>query len=122
MNLQIAGRNEEYQGGFSETTPKIAVLWTPTDQLALRASFGTSFRGPSISQAGASTQIGGFGQRRVTIGDTEYGAMGGGWRFPFLTSPNADLLPQTSDNISLGFDYQISDRIDVGASWVSIEF
>ena len=48
--------------------------------------------------------------------------MGGGWRFPFLTSPNAALLPQTSDNISIGFDYSINDRIDVGASWVSIEF
>ena len=122
IDLQIAARNEKYDGGFSETTPKIAVLWTPTDQLALRASFGSSFRGPSISQSDASTLIGGFGPRRVTIDQIEYGANGRGWRFPFLTVPNANLLPQTSDNISLGFDYQINDRIDIGATWVSISF
>lgn len=48
INVQVAARNEDYGDNISETTPKIAFNWTPTNDLTLRASYGTSFRGPSI--------------------------------------------------------------------------
>ncbi len=40
----------------------------------------------------------------------------------FETRPNPDLRPQSSDNVSVGFDFRLTDNIDVGASWVAIDF
>lgn len=122
IDVQVAARNEQYVGGFSETTPKIAAIWRATDSLSVRGSFGRSFRGPSVSQSAAETLIGGMGMSTVTIDGTTYGMGGMGPAFPFFTLPNANLRPQTSDNASIGFDYQVNERITTGASWISVEF
>ena len=121
INLQIAARNETYDIGFSELSPKFAANWTPTDRLTLRASWGTSFKGPSISQTAASTQFQGGGPSSIVVNSVRYGAMGMFFA-AFETQANPDLKPQTSENLSAGFDFLVSDNISVGASWVSIAF
>ena len=48
INAQLAVRYEDYGGQTGSTTnPKLAVKWQVTDYLALRASVGTTFRGPT---------------------------------------------------------------------------
>ncbi len=48
LNAQLAVRYEDYGGQTGSTTnPKLAVKWQVTDALALRASVGTTFRGPT---------------------------------------------------------------------------
>ncbi len=122
INIQIAGRQEKYKGGFSEFSPKIAALWTPTDRLTVRGSWGTSFKGPSISHASAATIFSGMGPPRLTVQGTTYGRSGGGPTFTYETTPNPDILPQTSDNLSFGADFVLTDRIDIGGNFVQIEF
>lgn len=123
--VQVAARHESYDIGFSELSPKLAGLWTPTDRLSVRASWGTSFKGPSISQTAAATIFQGSGPTQVTVDvngiPTTFGAMGMFFA-AFETRPNPALQPQTSDNLSIGFDFRVTDSIDVGASWVSIDF
>ena len=121
LNVQLAARNESYQGGFTELSPKIAALWTPIDRLTVRGSWGTSFKGPSISQANAATIFSGMGPPRLTVAGTPYGRTGGPPTFTYETTPNPDLLPQTSDNLSFEFGYDVNNRISVGASFVQIE-
>ena len=121
VNLQVAARNETYDIGFSELSPKFAANWTPTDRLTLRGSWGTSFKGPSISQTAASTQFQGGGMNSVVVNSVSYGAMGMFFA-AFETRANPDLKPQTSENISAGFDFIVNENISVGASWVSIAF
>lgn len=121
VNIQVAGRQEEYDIGFSEFSPKIAALWTPTDRLTVRGSWGTSFKGPSISQTAAATQFQGGHPNSLVVDGVRYGAMGM-TSVAFETRPNVNLLPQTSDNTSLGFDFVVTDNIDVGASLVAIDF
>lgn len=50
LELQGALRYDSYQGGESKTSPKIALLWTPIKQLALRGSYTESFLMPSLKQ------------------------------------------------------------------------
>ena len=121
INVQLAVRNEKYVGGFSQTTPKIAFNWTATDDLTLRASYGTSFRGPSIVHSQASQVIQGMGMRNVTVSGRMFG-MGGGLSFTYEIASNPDVKPQTADNLSIGFDYDITDNHTVGASWVTFDF
>ncbi len=122
VNLQIAARHESYEGGFSELSPKIAALWTPTDRLTLRASWGQSFKGPSISHSSAATIFSGMGPPRLRVDGTTYGRSGGAPTFAYETTPNPDLRPQTSDNLTFGLDFIINDRIDIGGGFVQIEF
>ena len=121
VNVQIAARDETYDIGFSELSPKVAAIWTPTDRLTLRGSWGTSFKGPSISQTAASTQFQGGGPSSIVVNSVRYGAMGMFFA-AFETQANPDLKPQTSENISAGFDFRVNDNISVGATWVSIAF
>jgi len=121
VNIQVAARYEDYVDGFSETSPKIAVLWTPTDDLTLRASWGQSFKAPSTIHTQAETFVGGGGRERVTINGVEYGGRGG-ILGTLRIEPNAALQAQTSDNWSVGFDWNVSDNITVGATYIGIEF
>ncbi len=50
INLQAAGRYENYDGFGSSVTGKIAGLFTFTDAVKARGSFTTGFRAPSMQQ------------------------------------------------------------------------
>lgn len=56
VEIQAAIRYDNYPDE-SKTSPKVAVLWNPTPQLAFRTSYTESFRVPSLKQLfGASEQ------------------------------------------------------------------
>ena len=48
FELQLAARHENYSDFGDTTNPKIAFRWAPIEQLALRASWGTSFHAPDF--------------------------------------------------------------------------
>ncbi|MFP6828250.1 MAG: TonB-dependent receptor, partial [Gammaproteobacteria bacterium] len=121
VNVQLAVRNESYREGFSQTTPKIAINWVATEDLTLRASWGTSFRGPSIVHSQASQIIQGMGMRFVNVGGSMYG-MGGGLSFLYEIAANPDVQPQTADSLSIGFDWDFADNHNFGASWTAYDF
>jgi iron complex outermembrane receptor protein len=48
LSVSVAGRREEYSDFGSTTDPKIGVIWRPISSLTARATYGTSFRAPSL--------------------------------------------------------------------------
>ncbi|BBN82344.1 TonB-dependent receptor [Pseudoalteromonas sp. A25] len=52
IELQLAGRYDHYDDFGSTFNPKIGVSYRPSDSLILRGSWSTSFRAPSLTQAG----------------------------------------------------------------------
>lgn len=51
LAFSAAVRYEQYSDQFGETTnPKFGFLWRPTQNLALKANWGTSFRAPSLRE------------------------------------------------------------------------
>tara|TARA_R100000365_G_C2747652_1_gene77822 strand:+ start:3716 stop:6580 length:2865 start_codon:yes stop_codon:yes gene_type:complete len=51
LDMQVAMRYEDYGGDVGSTfDPKVAVKWQANDNLALRGSAQTSFRGPTLNQ------------------------------------------------------------------------
>ena len=57
LDVQLAGRFDNYQGFGSDFNPKIAARWQPADWLAVRANYATSFRAPSLAQSGAGVLL-----------------------------------------------------------------
>jgi iron complex outermembrane receptor protein len=52
LELSLAARYDDYSDFGNTTNPKLALRWSPIDSLALRASWGTGFRAPSLAQIG----------------------------------------------------------------------
>lgn len=51
IESQVSLRFEDYGGSVgSSLDPKVALRWQATEALALRGSFGTTFRGPTLNQ------------------------------------------------------------------------
>lgn len=49
LEVSLAARHEDYSDFGSSTNPKLGVIWSPTESLALRGTVGTSFRAPSLT-------------------------------------------------------------------------
>ena len=50
LELSAAVRREIYTGGLKSTVPKIGLVWSPISSVTLKATYGKSFRAPSLSQ------------------------------------------------------------------------
>ena len=115
LNVQLAVRYEDYGGDIGDTTdPKIAVNWTPSETLSVRASYSESFKAPTLFQAN------GIG----TTGSTGVFAFGQ-FQFPairFQADPNDPLVPETADVYNIGFSLNLMESLSIDVDYWSFEF
>ncbi len=50
LEISIAGRYEDHSNFGSTSDPKFGLLWSPSDAISIRATAGTSFKAPLLSQ------------------------------------------------------------------------
>jgi len=116
LNLQLAGRYEDYGDGVDSTDPKATLLWRPSDGFALRASVGTSFRAPSLFQA--------FGTQ-TTLAELIDPRVGTPQFFPVRTKPNpsgASLLPEEADVFNVGVSFSPTEAWEIGVDYWSFDY
>ena len=58
LEITAAGRFEDYSDFGSTTNPKVGLLWSPVNDLNLRATYGTSFRAPLLFELDTSSLSG----------------------------------------------------------------
>lgn len=96
LELSVAGRFEDYDDVGSTANPKVGLVWSPHRDLAVRTSYGTSFKAPALPQLfdaaalTATTLPGPDGSRILSL--YRYGG-------------NPDLSPETATTWSAGLDY-----------------
>ena len=92
LEAQLSIRHEDYGGKTGSTTdPKVAMRWQINDSIAIRGSFGSTFRGPTLNQtveANSSNSL------------QFVGATGAFKRID--TKGNPDLKPEEADTINVG--------------------
>ena len=96
LDLTLAGRVEHYQSFGTTTNPKVGVLWGPTKDLQLRASYGRSFRAPALREA--------FDPSAYT--PAQFLQSGARLQALLLEGGNGDLKPETATSWTAGFDYR----------------
>ncbi|MGY1411010.1 MULTISPECIES: TonB-dependent receptor domain-containing protein [unclassified Luteimonas] len=57
LDLSLAMRYDRYSDFGSTTNPKVGITYAPTRAVALRATYGESFRAPSLSELDASNNV-----------------------------------------------------------------
>lgn len=113
LEVSLAGRFEDYEDFGTTTNPKLGLVWAPTLDLTLRASWGTSFRAPALTQLNDEAFVGATlvpranGSRILAI---------------LLTGGNPDLKPETAETYTVGFDYRPRSGLRVSANYFDTRF
>lgn len=114
LDMQLAGRFEEYSDFGSVAKPKIAAAWDLIDGLRFRGSYSEGFRAPNLEQVNATQYA------RLASGDDYYrcevdirngtiDSMNQCSRsdsVSLLIAGNPDLEPEESTNMSYGLVFQ----------------
>jgi iron complex outermembrane receptor protein len=98
LNLNAAIRHEDYSDVGATTNPKFGIDWSPVDGLALRGSYGTSFRAPSLGEIynpNPALNVNNFLDPKSPSGRSDIL----GW-----SDNNPDLKPETAETYSFGFE------------------
>lgn len=114
LELSLAGRSERYEDIGATTNPKIGLLYEPFEDLLFRASYGESFRAPSLPELNGRYQLAptvvSDGANNV-IAIVQFGG-------------NRDLAPETAESTTAGFVWTPSgvEGLRVEANWFRIDF
>jgi iron complex outermembrane recepter protein len=100
LTLSLSGRYDDYSDFGSTTNPKIGLNWGVMEGLALRGSYGTSFRAPGLRQLGAT--IGSY--YTAAAGAAALDASLAGVQTVYLSGGNPDLGPEKATTHSFGLD------------------
>jgi len=114
LELSLAARYEDYDDIGSTTNPKVGILWAPVANWVARASYGTSFRAPALTELNESARNSptilpeGTGQ---TITLIQYGG-------------NAGLAPEEAESWTAGLEYRSVDRpgLRLGLGWFRTDY
>src|SRR3546814_216383 len=119
--LNAAVRYEDYDSFGGTTTPKVGVLWSPTRSFDVRASWGRSFKAPTLTQQYQAQML--YLYPASILG-------GGGAGAPpdsqsiFFWGGDPDLRPETAETVSVGFvarpDALPGLRLE--ANWFQIDY
>ena len=115
-NLELSGaiRNEDYSTGQSSTDPKYGLVYTPFDFLTLRASAGSSFIAPSLTQLNAPESC---GLTNVSDPFTTFAAFTAN-----CSKGNAALVPESADTLSFGFELDLIEGMRLQIDWSETDF
>ena len=120
FDIQAAVRHEEYDTGISSTDPKLGIRLQVADALTLRASYGTSFRGPSVGHVVGEDVV---SSQDDVIDPLDPTAVGGQGTFIVINrTKNPNLLPEESTNYNIGFSLTPIEDLQIDLDYWSYEF
>jgi len=114
LELQYAVRKEEYTSGQDSTDPKYGVIFTPFNNLSLRASAGTSFVAPTPGQLNAPESC---GLQPIDDPFSDFTSFA-----QTCNTGNPDLVPESADTLSVGFTWDIIPDLRLDMSWSETDF
>ncbi len=114
LEVQLAARDESYSTGQSSTDPKYGIAYSPFDSLTLRATKGTSFIAPSLDALTAPQSC---GLNNIADKFTTYAAFTSS-----CNQGNPDLVPESADTLSAGFDWDIMDGMRFSLTYSETDF
>jgi iron complex outermembrane receptor protein len=118
LELSLAGRYEDYSDFGDTSNPKFGLNWAPFDDFMVRASYGTSFRAPTLFDI---DPIGSTGPGATSFTDPRTGQQIRGIN---LQGPRPGLQPESATTISAGFDWTPSFAPGLRASvtWYDVDY
>lgn len=120
LELQLALRYEDYSDFGTTTDPKVSFLWSPTDKLSFRGSWGTAFRAPSLHQLGLG-RTDESPNLVDTIRCTSVGLACDPQEYTAIFAGNPNLGPEESTSYNLGMIYEITDGLSFSLDYYNYD-
>ncbi|MDN3651326.1 TonB-dependent receptor [Thalassotalea ponticola] len=123
FEVQVAMRHEDYSDFGTTTDPKVSFLWTPTDDLSIRGSYGTAFRAPSLHQLG----LGRTDESPNLVDTLRCEAIGNQDRacepqeYTAIFEGNPDLGPEESTSYNVGIIYNVTDNLNFSVDYYNYD-
>jgi iron complex outermembrane receptor protein len=117
FTLGIAARYEDYDDFGDATTGKVSGRYAFTEQFAVRATWGTNFRAPSLAQTGFAsfTQTFGAGGMLETFGHLPVSD-------PLAIANGAlPLVEEEAENLSVGFVFSTGSAFSLTADYFRVD-
>ncbi len=107
LDVQAAVRYEHFSTSGGITRPKVAIAWSPIEQVKFRGSFSLGFRAPNLVQLNSpvrsiTTDVDDFAEG-ILLGTGDINDSPSNGNFILETAGNQDLQPERSQNWSAGF-------------------
>ncbi|WP_374435143.1 TonB-dependent receptor plug domain-containing protein [Inhella sp.] len=142
LELSAALRGDKDLDGFGAVTPKFSLAWRPVSELLVRGTLTQGFRAPSLPETGnggaswfnngyvdpkrcntakqmeAILKTGNAGDKVLA---STARALGCEVSFPAAVTPNPDLKPEHSNNLSAGFVWQATRELSLAADYYHIK-
>lgn len=121
LEINVAGRFDEYSDYGNDFAPKVALRWQPLDSLTFRASYGQGFRAPTLDIVGQQPAFGADG-----IADpATCVAFGLGpacsTQVTSYTIANPNVTSEQSTQFSLGAAWDATDWLNLTLDYYDIE-
>lgn len=118
LELSLAARYEDYSDFGTTSNPKVGIIYSPGFDLNLRATYGTSFRAPSLIDG--ADQIKNIFVQNITDPTSATGTTRG----LFTNGGNSQLSPETATTWSYGLDWtpQALDGFNLSVSYFKVEY
>lgn len=120
FEAQIAVRHEDYSDFGTTTDPKLSFLWSPTEQLSVRGSWGTAFRAPSLHQLG----LGRTDESPNLVDTIRCNAVGidcDPKEYTAVFEGNPDLGPEESTSYNLGMIYEVTEDLSFSLDYYNYD-
>lgn len=115
LEATAAIRYDDYDDVGSTTNPKFGLNYSPLDSLKFRASYGTSFRAPLISEI--------YGNSNALFGQSYQNPAGGAALPGFaLSGGNNDLKPEEATTWTFGVDWDPTDLTRVNLTYFNVKY
>jgi len=122
LDLQLAGRYDDYDDFGSDFNPKVALRYQLMDEFILRANWSTSFRAPSLAQSGAGTLLSSYTvDCQVTPGACGGDVNGDGANLLSEDLGNPELEAEDATSWGFGFLLRPNDDIEINLDYWNIE-
>lgn len=114
LELSAAVRREDYGHGLASTDPKIGLIWAPAVGATIKASYGTSFRAPTLLEMNLPQSI---APTTITAGGAPTIVL-------VLAGGNTDLKPEsaTSKAVTLELAPPRWSKFKASATWFDTTF
>jgi outer membrane receptor for ferrienterochelin and colicin len=119
LELQLAGRHDDYSDFGGTTNPKVAARWDITEWIGVRGSWGQGFRAPSLAQIGL-----GPSQESLFFADTFGCAVNPAYcattDYTVIFSGNPNLEAEESETFNLGVSVSPFDTLQLSLDYWDI--
>jgi iron complex outermembrane receptor protein len=117
--VTAALRYEHYDRYGGSYDPKVGLLWSPLNGLSLRASYGTSFRAPLLSESVGRYNASYFAAGVLTVAPPSPGGVA-----LSLGGSNPGIRPERSESWTAGAEFvpHFAPGLEIRANYYSIRF